>query len=142
MMKYLLLSVLLLTSLKGVMAEEELLSLDAMLDQRIKEHEEARDKNVEQAKGYSVAKSLVPVEQDLGQGRVDFLRAVKDKGDEQLKIQILRIELLDEIRECYILLEIAQSREVGEPALKELEKWKKRYADLQKLAETKKSAAE
>ena len=140
-MKYLVLSFFLFTSWAGVMAEEPL-SLDAMLDQRIKEHEEYREKNVEQAKGYAVAKRLVPVEEELGQGRVEFRRSVKASDDEQMKIQVLRLELLDEIRECYILLEIAQSREVGEPALKKLELWKKRYDDLQKLAETKKGAAE
>lgn len=79
-------------------ADEDALpaSLDAMLDERITLNEAYRDTYAEEAKEAQNAVMLEKLERSSGQAWVDLLRHVRASDDRELKIRMLRMELLGE----------------------------------------------
>lgn len=117
--------------LGGVTAEP--VTLDSLLDLRIKANEEYRDEFVEDAKETAYSRILAPLEHKLGQEWVDYLKFVKASKDKKLKIHALRLELLTEIREGYFTLEYAESNEERKEAQADLRVWKEQYEYLKAI---------
>lgn len=107
----------------GLFAEEK--SLNDHLEDRVVLNAKYAKRFVEEAEESPYAKRLQPIEKELGSEWVGLLKKVKSSDDDQLKMMVLRIEILDEIRACYYDLEWAESMAEKVKLRNQLAQWKK-----------------
>ena len=118
-------------------AEEKVQTLDDYLDKRIKLNIKYRDQFIELAKESSVSKDLTPLEKELGDEWVKYLKYARASKDKKLKAYALRLELLEEMRMCYYDLEVAEGP-IEKLSLKtKIAQWRKQFAAINKLIEAK-----
>lgn len=110
--------------------------LDEYLDERIELNEFYRDKNVKQADELRFANDIKPIEREIGQEWVDFLRHVRASKDRKLKIHTLRLEFLEEMRGCGYNLEDSGSVSEANGIRGELKAWRTKLEAVNKVAAT------
>lgn len=115
--------------------------LDALFEARIEVNEKYRDEfsaEAEELEKKEVREILVEGEKTYGQLWVDYLKRMKKNPDLIARAQVLRLELVGEIHDCYYNLEYAQSFSEEAAVRGKIVKWKKQ---LKKLAAAEKLLA-
>lgn len=115
----------------GVAFAEE--TLNDLLDRRIKLNEGYRDQYAEEAGESEFAKKLQPLEKEVGQAWVDYLKYVKSLKDDKLKEQVLRIEILHELTGCYYDLEYAEGMLEKAKLGGKIKRWERELKLLDKI---------
>ncbi len=108
-------------------------AMDELIDERIKVNEEYRDEFADLAKESEFAEQLVPLEKKNGQEWVDYLKYVRTLNDKKLKIHVLRLEYMEEVITAYGNLEYAEGVIDKTAAQVQLNIWKKKLEDFEKL---------
>lgn len=111
-------------------------TLDTMLDERITLNAQYGEEYAELAEESEFAEDLVPLEKQLGDSWVTYLKYIRASQDPKLKAQTLRLEYLDELRGCYYSLESAESFIEKVNLRAEIASWKKLLTQLDSLAVT------
>lgn len=101
------------------------------LDERITLNEEYRDRFVEEARESPLAKEVVPLEKEVGQGWVDYLNYVKSTKNLELIAHVVKIELVDEMLGCLYDLEVAEGFAERARLRAELASWKSKKTEFE-----------
>ncbi len=126
--------ILMICSLGVTVQAADEATLDQYLDERIELNEFYRDKNVKQADTLRFVKDIKPIEREIGQEWVDFLRHVRASTDRKLKIHTLRLEFLEEMRGCGYNLEDAENVSDANRIRAELKAWRTKLEVVNKVA--------
>ena len=124
----------LLCSLVGFASGEDAPeTLNDLFDRRIKVNEKYRDEFTREAADLEFAKQLVPLEKELGQEWVDYLKYVKSLKDDVIRKQVLRMEILEELTGSYSEAQWPEDDISKMQALADIRRWKTELEFLDRI---------
>ena len=108
---------------------EDKITMDSLLDTRIKLNVKYTKMFMEEAQE-STVKELKGIEEKVGDQWVAYLKYVRASKDKTLKVHVLKLEYLDELRGCYYDLEYSEDAVEAASLKIEILKWKSKLKNL------------